>query len=869
MSGREEREKYIGLELNTIGIKYEEWEEFDGSYFQGNYESAYQMVGDIITRNSKMIEKYGTVKRYDEFANIISFVGKRGSGKTSAMLSFMNSLKEYDKSAVKRKCSEKGKHYIFEQEGLMFTCLDCIDGSLLEKSEDIFQVVLAQMYQKYQRMHDDQKLELGETGKYDYKTREMIKEFESLYRIARELESLSERQSVLGESYISSLQTLASSQAVRDKFQKLVREYLIMMSYCYMSYTADPEKHYLVIAIDDLDLNIQNGFSMLEKIHRYLMGANIIILLSIDMEQTLQVCMHNFYKVIPKVDKLLREGVEHIRRITVDYLRKVLPMNYRIYMPDAGNKITDYVIVKDGKRQERKSVLFGTLYKKTGVAFDSQGIKLHFYESNSLRILAHFMMSLDMIKDLPDEILYDTSKGKSDISVNYDKNFRFMYNDLISRMAIEKIIDDDDRKMFENITRQDVRRSMELFINYGSKLLRWDRKNRTNYDSRGIYLFGRKYEENISTSNESNYGNLVNIIYDLGKIDNGRHKSMVCCLMAYFSYEFTRIYMYEKRIKDVVQNQYGALSQLISGSLAGKWAEEMIPKIKYSQERDRSVSEGYYAKPEEILGEYQLHSKEFCNVGSMFEGIFFSETDLSVETIKRKIINIEILFLSLGSAKVTGRSQEVVWCVQIESKLTPNSEESRDVLRISVKDGHKETTAIQGQFNIFNFVESSMERFEELKQFECTLLEEIKRFYKGKITEDITSKGLLAGEYKRWMKKYNDRMALPIYWFDMMYNVLKRAWREVGQENPESIDMDELFEYIGSAYQNIAFQLEKQEEFYKDSLSRKTRFKDLKTRFEDCPYVAYFLETRAEEVADRKAFWKYVASRIIKKVTNE
>ena len=62
--------------------------------------------------------------------------------------------------------------------------------------------------------------------------------------------------------------------------------------------------HYVVIAIDDIDLNIQHSFSMLEKIHRYCTVPNVIVLLALDIQQMLSIVTRHFYEVVPKVNKL-------------------------------------------------------------------------------------------------------------------------------------------------------------------------------------------------------------------------------------------------------------------------------------------------------------------------------------------------------------------------------------------------------------------------------------------------------------------------------------------------------------------------------------------------------------------------------------
>lgn len=89
------KENYeVDIEVNAIGIKYESVDSFKDSYFTNVYRTSYESVQDIIDRNMKFAQPDSLYKnKYNEFTNVLTFIGKRGTGKTSAMLSFMESLK--------------------------------------------------------------------------------------------------------------------------------------------------------------------------------------------------------------------------------------------------------------------------------------------------------------------------------------------------------------------------------------------------------------------------------------------------------------------------------------------------------------------------------------------------------------------------------------------------------------------------------------------------------------------------------------------------------------------------------------------------------------------------------------------------------
>lgn len=129
------------LKIKGSEVRIETTEEIvEGSYFNDEYIHAFQVVQGIIDRNFSR-----NPSSEMKIHNIVPFIGKRGSGKTSAMMSFSGILARY----YKEQNSFEHYPYVFknpkgEEEKVRFFCIDCIDGSLLEKGEDIFKLILAQ-----------------------------------------------------------------------------------------------------------------------------------------------------------------------------------------------------------------------------------------------------------------------------------------------------------------------------------------------------------------------------------------------------------------------------------------------------------------------------------------------------------------------------------------------------------------------------------------------------------------------------------------------------------------------------------------------------------------------------------------------------
>ena len=75
--------------------------------------------------------------------------------------------------------------------------------------------------------------------------------------------------------------SLSSSLELKNDFCTLVDHYLDMFQH-ERSGRKEKRQNFLTIVIDDLDLNIENGFDIMEKIHRYMMVPQVIVLIAID-----------------------------------------------------------------------------------------------------------------------------------------------------------------------------------------------------------------------------------------------------------------------------------------------------------------------------------------------------------------------------------------------------------------------------------------------------------------------------------------------------------------------------------------------------------------------------------------------------------
>ena len=317
---------------NFSDIKYESYEEFHNSVLKNAYIKAYKLTHEIVESMEKMSsdfkENNGTkLRNKSQIYNIIFFTGDRGTGKTSAMLSYMEFLKDY----YRRYKGKNMRDFVFEQGPYMFTGLDYIDASSLNDKEDILGSVLSKMLNKWKSEEERSRDGFGivRKGDYDYKKRQIRILFNEVYDRLKDLRSSADIMEEDNDMFIETLERLSLSWNVKQSFQKLVEAYLDIMVYPGSENEIGRGNHFLVISIDDLDMNITNGFMLLEQIRKYLMVPHVIVLLSANYEQLEKICYNHYTKEFKYIEK--RDGVQsYIDRLSREYLEKIVPVQRQI-----------------------------------------------------------------------------------------------------------------------------------------------------------------------------------------------------------------------------------------------------------------------------------------------------------------------------------------------------------------------------------------------------------------------------------------------------------------------------------------------------------------------------------------------------------
>lgn len=249
--------------------KIEIEDEFDQSIFINVYRKAKFILENEIVGNQNKIEK-----EFEYNNNIIAFTGDRGSGKTSTMLSFVDSL---DKNRYEK--------------------LQVFEPANTEKNADILEVFIAKIFLNFKK-------EMSKIKEID--RRELIELFEKLYKNLRIFNENKEK--FYENEDINNLIDTADSIEMKKTLAETVDKYLSLKG---------PKKQLLLI-IDDFDLNFEKQYDILEKIRKYLIIPNLVILVCFKKDQMIK-------SIIDKLSKDEEAGTK--------YFEKVFPADRIIEMP--------------------------------------------------------------------------------------------------------------------------------------------------------------------------------------------------------------------------------------------------------------------------------------------------------------------------------------------------------------------------------------------------------------------------------------------------------------------------------------------------------------------------------------------------------
>ena len=677
-----EKIKEIKLKIDNINnVVYEEPDEFQSSVLYDAYLKAFEITKEIVKNNKLLVEArdekaHGShLRNTEQIYNIISFTGSRGAGKTSAMLSFMEFLKDYYRIYSSSSTLQEMK-FDNGAEKFMFTGLEHIDASLLESKEDILGTVLAKMIKKWKYE------ESGESGRggiekghnYDYKRRKIQQQFDIVFRCLKDLKSQGNIMESDDDMFMVTLEKLAFTGNLIEAFQELVEQFLDIMKYYETNVSL--ENHFLVISIDDLDMDIKHSFRLLEQIRKYLMVPKVIVLLSANYEQLENICKNHYseqYKNIIDKDNI----GSYIEKLSREYLEKMIPVQRQVILTSGikwkfFDKEKLNIVYKDVDDKEEKKVIHSAAHLKEVVKikyneifkanFDVRGKNLNYLMPETLRQIVSWTKQTILLDEITNNNVIKAS----------NKNYEWFWNEEFPLLCKRKLTL-KEYDIFQAMERLNPREQKKLIMKYCIEINPAMKSKRSMLEIFAEFQQGQVQEQEISS---------MAIIYFTMKISQ-----IVICI---------------ENVTDLEANR-AILLEYFSDGVWGDWERHFIAEmVKSEKPESDNVTSSFPVRFART--EFKASNKCFSLdlAGKLYEKIEDRIVDQVIRFIvknKKKIENYQYVLLFYRLNTRMEQDQNNMWYM--------NSKMNRIEL---IKDQN-------GTFALSNFVINILDDLKLVKKF--------------------------------------------------------------------------------------------------------------------------------------------------------
>ena len=876
---KEKRERVIKLsKLDADGVIIERGDDFWISPFCDVYEKAKQEIEYIIQKNMKESKRNRSVQ--GETNNVVSFVGRRGTGKTSAMLSVRQKLEEHGKS--------RGWNFTYEDRDVNFFVLDYISASLVERSEGISELILANMFSKLLEF-DRKKHSQWEN---EHEGKELYRQFEQVYGSLMAIKNRKEQYGVIPPLRV--LNELSGSQNLGKEIKKLVEAYLEYMRRNNYGYNSS-KSSFLVISVDDIDMNLHENeevdeglYEMLENLHRYFMLPNVIILLTYHYPDLSKGCEKHFQKMFSikwedkeTGQKSERETAkEKIKTLTTEYLNKVVPTYSRIYMPSLRKKDYDFdkeakVRVDKEKMEREKFDNFLSLLgdsdgfvdlsiKKfalflqcsvTDLYYDANGDKRHRSVPLSLRELGQFYRRFQQYNELI----------KSDKKLE-DIVFKELLDDLYFRYSVENLNAEEQEKLKKYLDYPIERRGKELIrdireMNYVKK----DEK---------LQEIRRIREQELSYG----YGEFLLELY-IASQRGLFSKAFIWCILSSYTIVLTKEYRtinddQDDKNMERRKRSRQKFNDVMGVSAAGGWANLLVPKVQLVKKADREEEMGQLRDYRVMADTSHVVDRGAAEYRLSVTRFYFELNEkVSRDSLKNDLQIIEILAMFFTNVSHRSSGVQINEGFEISMNLGGRGYRFGGEILIDRENSVKKK-GIQFSFessdmcfNIMNFMNNLLDWdgfFERLHSSLESVYEEYFDYIKEENRnldiddlEDIKSflqNNSLKEEYDGWYQTY-EGFAVPLYSCDLMYNLWKHAYQNQGIV-PVAVMGIDFWEYVKKAYVNIGTLLKCEEEYYFQNENLQNNHGNYRFHFYQAyinsPFIDYIFKLQSNPTLEQK-----------------
>lgn len=493
-------------------------EQLKDSPFNPIIESSIRRIEELYS-NSAISSPEGFSWKYSTPNNVLAFLGDRGTGKTSCM----RTLVKY--------CQDVHDDWMI---------LDEIDPSFFDETHNILEIFVGTLYGKF-------KEDTKDWDKLSRKDQETLRGIQGRFRdVKSAMRYLDKKPSLKDEFEIDELRHLNEGGILRDLLKNLVYDYLNYKS-----------KNYLVISIDDLDLNISCSYEMMEYIRKYLLMPKLAIIIAAKYSQLFDnVCL-----VLTRHYKEIEYLVSHkeIAEMAERYLNKLLPQAQRFEMPDVNSYLDAILEIIDDKNplndDERMSVSLrvpSLIFAKTRYLFyNSSGIPSLVIPRN-LRELKMLVSMLWAMEDFMDD---DLGNNRTIAGINHEnqrlfKNYFFQeWMGIIEpeyRMFVRHLLEEENLAKINRFVISNLYdfflKDVESFSQIASELKELKSQGKT-----GSYVKKKELLYDILNPSNSYWnvsiGDVVIIMDTIKKIyDSSKVLSLLFLIESYYSIKLYETY---------------------------------------------------------------------------------------------------------------------------------------------------------------------------------------------------------------------------------------------------------------------------------------------------------------------------------------
>lgn len=802
--------------------------------YEDNYLSGMRDILKAAAAQEAWIKENSNRIFVNEKRNILSFIGRRGSGKTTAMDEFCRILRSMDERETRDWWVD---HTLEEEEreelhgkSFKFHILSPIDASLLEEKEDLFELILANIYRKFEDRLQNQ-------GKGNFQSNSEIREIMDMFsEIFKMYENLRERKmrDEYGNSMVSVMHFMVGSQQIQERVSALLDKLFLLGKLKY-------DFEYIVVAIDDLDLNLQHGYEMLEQMQKYFSYHKILVLITLDYDQMGLICEEHFYREMSSTTRIYgKEYGEHSRVLANDYMTKIFHLSQRMYMPDMKKLSKKATILVDKKVNPEEQIpvkrfVMAKVAECMHIFYDGSGLKRHFCEPETVRDLVsynEFLESLNLI-DFDELISVEKIQGdqeKTDRNVEilrrYNQNHERFNQDITVRM-VQNMLMPYQKKAFEILNARDLERRARYFV--------CAKRKENTIEIEDIW------------QHSYSYGCLLEQIYEWGR-RCFEDKPFICCMMASFTSEMVREYLNYRYNPDPDRtSKYKIrLLEFLGQSFGSKWSGEAFPTVVRLVNNE--AEKDYYgyaekAQPEGLNIKIKLDALHEINEKGLEESI---GKWLDAEEVVATLECIDMFFTRREGSGFEGMQYRF----QLEYPVIsfgkePGGNENLDAPK--GRDVSQQILIISGtgktvNLDIMGFVAKSMDYQRERKRLQENMAEGLTRVlgeylgYQNDIKERRRLRKIIERQveqrsmFHKFIKKdFEYEAAFPFYNLDMAYNVYKRLRKKyAGTVRKEG----ELFSSILELYGYIEELLKEEQDYYGELVCC-----NYMKVFRRCPYI--------------------------------